>query len=92
MIFFWPIEVKRNDFPWKLREFLDNPSKEKFCINLRKDELEKFKEWLVKLNPIFFQKNNLEISFTSEANIDGISSSLYIFQKSTMKNSTGHLS
>ena len=92
MIYFSLVEVNRNDFSWKLREFLDNPNKEKFCIDLEKDKLSDFKEWLVTLNPSFFQENNIEVSFTSDANIDGISSSLYVFQKVTMKNSAGHLS
>lgn len=82
MIFFSPVDMGRENFFWKLSQFLKNPNEERFLIFLAETDLGKFKERLCKENEEFFETNDLKLVFTSKSCIDGISSALYMFQKS----------
>ena len=83
MIFFSPVELVREDFSMKFKSFLENG-----CIRMKRlwddTQLADFKKTYNQL----FEKNKLIITCESKANINGISSSLYVFQKSN----TGPLS
>lgn len=84
MIFFSPVELVREDFSMKFKSFLENSVDIKACMNLNDSQLADFKKTYNQL----FEENKLIITCESKANINGISSSLYVFQKSN----TGPLS